>query len=119
MTETPDYSGIERFPDGRTPTEYDRDYRKILGDVQNGEPPTIDELATAPLITRWEIKPLLDRETERQLGYPPMQIWGYFEGHPFLPAEEYAHTSPVLQVDPEWQWARCASRVYRLGGRIK
>jgi hypothetical protein len=37
MTETPDYSDIESFPDGRTPMQYDRDYRKILGDAQSGE----------------------------------------------------------------------------------
>lgn len=110
----PDYSEIADFPDGRTPEQYEGDYRALLGAVQKGEPPFEDELQAAPIVRRWSVKRLHDPETEALLGYPVFQIWGFFDAHPFLPSNELAHTSPVLQMDPAGRWARCASRVYRL-----
>jgi len=109
------YPDIEDFPDGRSASEYADDYQRLLAAAQDGEPPFDDELEAAPLIVDWSLHPLKDPETQAALGYPPFQLWGYFQDHPFLPAGELAHSSPVLQIDPAGKWARCASRVYRLG----
>lgn len=76
-------------------------------------PPTEEELASAPVAHEWQIGefPIFQR-------FPgDHRIFAYFEGHPLLVHGERGASSQVLGIDTARppRWARCESRVYRLG----
>lgn len=111
------YSDIEDFPDGRTAADYEQDFYRILAAAKAGDPPNEAELTAAPVIQDWSVKRLHDERLEKELGFELWQFRGRFEGHPFLEPEEIGHSSAILQIDPSplRAWARCTSRIYRLG----
>lgn len=73
--------------------------------LRDGELPAEAELAGAPLLTGW----VLGQEWG---GYS--RLGGFVSGHPIL-ADGWCWTSVVLYLEPNRQWARTASRLYRLG----
>lgn len=97
------------MPDGRTAEKYMEDYLRMLAQIASGDPPTDRELSEAPLVFSW----LID-EVDYGAGERHRRIFGYLEGHPFIPDGNYGRTSPLLQLDNGMTWARCRSRVYRL-----
>lgn len=97
------------MPDGRTAEKYMEDYLRMLAQIASGDPPTDRELSEAPLVFSW----LID-EVDYGAGERHRHIFGYLEGHPFIPDGNYGRTSPLLQLDSGMTWARCRSRVYRL-----
>lgn len=110
----PDYSDIGDFPDGRSAARYAEDLQNLISAIRGGNPPSSEELESAPTIHDWYIEQLNEPVLEAEFGIPIFRIWGYFKNHPFLDPNELSHSSPVLQFDEAKTWARCASRVYVL-----
>ncbi len=99
--------------DGRTLAQYLDDYRRMMDLIARGTPPTLEELADAPLVFNWTLG-----DAEDPNGHRYRHILGYFDGHPYLSSGTFGHTSPLLQLDPGMRWARCRSRLYRLERRL-
>jgi hypothetical protein len=75
-----------------------------LDEYSSGQPPSTDELASAPLITDWRI------------GYrAAVAIHGSTTDHPVLHRVRNLATSELYFLDPDLRWARTFSRLYRLG----
>lgn len=73
--------------------------------------PTAEELASAPVVHLWELRPM---EGEYHGRY---QLFGFMVGHPHFEDMAFANSSPVVQIDPASSpmWAQCDSRLYCLG----
>ncbi len=99
-----------RMPDGRTIEEYLRDYGLTLDKIASGTPPSETELFEVPFVDHWYIEEVFYTTGERY-----RHIFGLFEGHPFICDGTFGRTSPVLQLDRSLAWARCRSRIYKLG----
>lgn len=72
--------------------------------IREGKLPTPDEIAAAPRLSSWAV---VDAET----CFP--RLVGEVHNHPHL-ADGWCTTSVVLAMDPDGQWARKISRLYRL-----
>ncbi|MGF9565104.1 hypothetical protein AAIH70_16445 [Neorhizobium sp. BT27B] len=103
-----------RMPDGRSLEEYLRDYGLTLDKIASGQVPTETELVDAPLVVNWFIEEVFYTSGERH-----RHIFGYFEGHPFILDGTMGKTSPLLQLDRGRKWARCRSRIYKLGEPLR
>ncbi|MCF1742051.1 DUF6634 family protein [Paradevosia shaoguanensis] len=72
--------------------------------IQQGHLPTQAELAAAPVLSNWVLA-----EEPGNL----FRLAGMVSGHPLL-ADGWCTTSIVLVMDPDRNWARTVSRLYRL-----
>jgi hypothetical protein len=79
-----------------------------LKKLATGWTPDATMLAEAPIIEDWyaDIYP----------GTRNVCLVGKVTGHPVL-GNKVVTTSPVVAIDPQYQWARTHNRFYRLGGR--
>ncbi|MBB4000151.1 hypothetical protein [Aureimonas pseudogalii] len=77
-----------------------------------GPPPAADELAAAPIVHLWELRPMRYEEF-----FGRHQLFGFMIGHPKFEDMAFANSSPVMEIDTASPptWARCDSRLYRLG----
>lgn len=77
-----------------------------------GPEPTADELAAAPIVHLWELRPMRHEEF-----FGRHQLFGFMVGHPHFEDMAFANSSPVAAIDTATPptWARCDSRLYRLG----
>lgn len=81
-----------------------------LKKLASGWRPDAATLAAAPVIEDWYAD-----------HYPNTQdvcLVGKVTGHPTL-GDQVITTSPVMALDPQYQWARSHSRFYRLGKRAQ
>lgn len=99
-----------RMPDGRSIEQYLKDYGLTLERIASGDLPTEKELLDAPFIRDWSIEEVFYTTGERY-----RHIFGCFERHPFIGDGTLGRTSPLLQLDRSLAWARCRSRIYKLG----
>lgn len=86
-----------------------RELKKLTRDLRHlseGKPPSEEELRRAPLLDQWSF------------GFLPAPcLVGAIYGHPALRARAKVHTSELVIIDPNRQWARTWSRLYRLGNQ--
>lgn len=77
-----------------------------------GLAPAVDELALAPIVHLWELRPMPHEEF-----FGRHQLFGFMVGHPAFEDMAFANSSPVREIDTASPpaWARCDSRLYRLG----
>ena len=73
--------------------------------LRDGELPTEAELASAPVLNGWILV-----EDPGEI----VRLGGFVSGHPIL-ADGWIWTSILLFMEPNRQWARTVSRLYRLG----
>lgn len=71
------------------------------------DPPTPGELAAAPLLERWSLA--------RVDGDVGLALVGSVTGHPRLGDRPGIVTSELVAMDPDHNWVRTRSRIYRLG----
>ena len=72
--------------------------------LQQGHLPSEADLAAAPVLSNW----VLAEEPENLF-----RLAGMVSGHPLL-ADGWCTTSIVLVMDPDRNWVRTVSRLYRL-----
>lgn len=103
-----------RLSDGRTLAEYIADLRWRRELITAGVAPSVEELMGAPTIADWMVEFTSDSFAGSfdQSGY--LRIVGVFNKHPYIRSGARAYSSPVLQIDPDYRWARCQSRTYVL-----
>ncbi|NBJ09422.1 hypothetical protein [Microvirga arsenatis] len=89
--------------DERDEPERLRDLADALQAIRDGNPPTPEELATAPVLDDWV-------RTTR----PVRILEGRSYGHPSIPSGRLVRTSEVYATDGR-TYARTLSRLYRLG----
>ena len=72
--------------------------------LKEGHLPAEADLQAAPLLSGWAL-----------VAEPPSlhRLVGVVSGHPII-ADGWCTTSVVLVIDPQRQWARTISRLYRL-----
>jgi Family of unknown function (DUF6634) len=87
--------------------------RALIADLKrlaSGWRPDATMLAKAPVIEDWYAD-----------HYPDTRdvcLVGKVTGHPIL-GDKIVTTSPVMAIDPQYQWARTHNRFYRLGKRAQ
>lgn len=84
-----------------------------MSEIQNGYPPTEQELEVAPGIERWK----MTDQTRMRCDDGSVSIEGYFYRHPDIEDGERAMSSHILRIDAEEppRWAQSENRLYRLG----
>ena len=87
-----------------------RDFQSYL----KGKEPSPCELACAPLIENWKTRVV--RQIP-DLGPPGLTLVliGRVTGHPRIADAQMMHTSQLIWLDRNRNWARTLNRVYRLG----
>lgn len=80
----------------------------LINSAAQYEPPTADELAKAPLLEDWSLE---DMDDEDDLP----AVIGRVYGHDFAPDGSPMIAGECFAMDPELQWVRTMSRLYRLG----
>lgn len=84
-------------------------FDKVLRAIAAAEAgPSDADLAIAPILSDWKAAISPD-------GH--IMLWGEVTDHPLL-GNASIHTSQLVAIDPEADWARTASRWYRLGRSI-
>jgi hypothetical protein len=96
-------------------TERDQRVRlkKLIADLErlaSGWRPDATMLAEAPVIEDWY--------ADHYPGTRDVCLVGKVTGHPTL-GNQIVTTSPLMAIDPQYQWARSHSRFYRLGKRAQ
>jgi hypothetical protein len=96
-------------------TERDQRVRleTLIADLErlaSGWRPDATMLAEAPVIEDWY--------ADHYPGTRDVCLVGKVTGHPVL-GNKFVTTSPVMAIDPQFQWARSHSRFYRLGKRAQ
>lgn len=94
--------------DNGTDARRKRDVESYL----KGEAPPPPELASAPRLQGWRAVTVRVRSDDGRLL---MVLIGHVSGHPYLADGRTIHTSEVIWLDRNRQWARSWNRVYRLG----
>lgn len=91
---------FDRFPDVDQLERLTSDLR----DYAAGKLPDERALAAAPVLTNWRV------------GYRSnFALHGTTTNHPVLLGRRNITTSTLFYISPDLQWARTASRLYRLG----
>jgi hypothetical protein len=80
----------------------------VLRRLEQGEGPTADELAGAPVLRGWIV----------ELGPDAASLAGIVEGHPRLADGAWIVTSPLVWIADDRTAARTVSRWYRLGSPL-
>jgi hypothetical protein len=80
-----------------------------LKKLASGWRPDATMLAEAPVIEDWY--------ADLYPGTRNVCLVGKVTGHPVL-GDQIVTTSPVMAIDPQYQWARTHNRFYRLGKRV-
>ena len=81
-----------------------------LKKLASGWRPDAATLAAAPTIEDWY--------ADHYPGTQDVCLVGKVTGHPVL-GDQIITTSPMVAIDPQYQWARSHSRFYRLGKRAQ
>lgn len=78
--------------------------------------PSPDDLKSAPILSNWyvDVTDKIPNFDGKNNELPLVRLSGDVAGHPFL-ADQFVHTSRLLAIDPDLNWARTASRWYQLG----
>jgi hypothetical protein len=87
--------------------------KALIADLKrlaSGWRPDATMLAEAPVIEDWY--------ADHYPGTRNVCLVGKVTGHPVL-GDQIVTTSPVVAIDPQYQWARSHSRFYRLGKRAQ
>ncbi len=88
--------------------------KRVVESYLKGEAPPPAELACAPRLQNWRADVVRARTDDDRLRLL-MVLTGRVSGHPHLADGSFIHTSEVVWLDRNRNWARSWNRLYRLG----